>query len=143
MLTTFAPKAALEKMNKELNVRVVDLETKSIADAPRPATSRRLESRIEELTNRLHQESSAKSEKDRMHRTADKSVKDVQFQLMESDRQRLRLEEDVKAYEAKVQNLRDQQKAAVSASLGVGGLNLTLEYPGASAIGCGAKASSC
>ena len=42
--------ANLEKQIKELNVRIVDLETRAFAASPRPVpTSRRLESRIEEL----------------------------------------------------------------------------------------------
>lgn len=92
---------------KELNVRIVDLETKSYASSPRPVReSRRLESRIEELTSKLTQESKEKSETLRMSRTADKSVRDAKFQLMESDRQRVRLEDEVKAYEKKVDDLR-------------------------------------
>lgn len=41
-----------------------------------------------------------------MSRTADKSVRDTKFQLVESDRQRVRLEDEVKTYEKKVLDLR-------------------------------------
>lgn len=103
--------ANLEKQNKELNVRIVDLETKSL-NSPRPAstTSRRLESRIEELTNQLQQ---ASKDSVRVNRTADRSVRDTRYQLAEADRQRIRLEEEVKAYEAKVVTMRETMDALV------------------------------
>lgn len=103
--------ANLEKQIKELNVRVVDLETRSL-NSPRPATtSRRLESRIEELTKQLSQSSKDSS---RVHRTADKSARDAKFQLAEIDRQKERLEEEVKAYEAKVVSMRQAMDELVS-----------------------------
>jgi len=104
--------ANLEKQVKELNVRIVDLETKSYASSPRPVReSRRLETRIEELTSKLTQESKEKSDTLRMSRTADKSVRDTKFQLVESDRQRVRLEDEVKTYEKKVTDLRQSVDA--------------------------------
>lgn len=82
---------------------MIDLETKSL-NSPKPnASSKRLENRIEELTNRLSQ-----STKDgpRLHRTTDQSVRDVKSQLVEADRHRVRLEEEVKTYETKVLGMR-------------------------------------
>ena len=76
--------------------------------------SRRLENRIEELTSKLTQESKEKSETLRMSRTADKNVRDTKFQLIESDRQRVRLEDEVKTYEKKVLDLRQSVDALVS-----------------------------
>ncbi|KAI0325559.1 hypothetical protein GY45DRAFT_217193 [Cubamyces sp. BRFM 1775] len=88
--------ANLEKQVKDLNVRIVDLETKSL-NPPRPATtSRRLESRIEELTSQLTQ---SNKESSRIHVSADKALAEV-------ERQRLRLEEEVKGYETKIVNMR-------------------------------------
>ncbi|KAI0338330.1 hypothetical protein BDW22DRAFT_704784 [Trametopsis cervina] len=95
--------ANLEKQIKELNVRVVDLETRSL-NSPRPVTtSRRLESRIEELTNQLNQSTKDTS---RVNRSADKTARDARWQLAESDRARARLEEEVKNYEGKLLSLR-------------------------------------
>ncbi|KAF8514982.1 nonmuscle myosin heavy chain b [Gautieria morchelliformis] len=112
--------ANLEKQVKDLNVRIVDLETKSYASSPRPVReSRRLESRIEELTSKLTQESKEKSETLRMSRTADKSVRDTKFQLMESDRQRARLEDEVTAYEKKVGDLRQSIDALQTSESGL------------------------
>lgn len=93
---------------KELNVKLVEYETKALANAPRPSASRRQDVRIEELTSRLAQEEREKSEHAKLQRSADKSVRDLKFQLVEGDRQRLRLEEEAKANEAKVQKLRDE-----------------------------------
>ncbi|PVF93303.1 hypothetical protein CPB86DRAFT_715748 [Serendipita vermifera] len=100
--------AALEKANKELNIRMVEYEAKTYAITPQPTGSRRQEARIEELTNRLLQEEKEKSETAQLHRTADKTAREMKFQLMESDRQRLRLEEEVQSYEGKLQGLRQE-----------------------------------
>ncbi len=78
-------------------MRIVDLETKSLNPGPRPpTTSRRLESRIEELTSQLTQTS---KESSRMHVSTDKA-------LLEAERQRARLEDEVKNYESKIVNMR-------------------------------------
>ncbi|KZT39895.1 hypothetical protein SISSUDRAFT_984152, partial [Sistotremastrum suecicum HHB10207 ss-3] len=96
----------LEKQLKELKVQIVDLETRSYAAQPRPVTSRRLESRIEELTNKLNDEAREKTESQRMTRSADKSIRDAKTQLMESERQRLRLQEEIQSCENKIVNMR-------------------------------------
>jgi len=99
--------ANLEKHVKELNVRIVDLETKSYSNSPRPpTTSRRTESRIEELTNQLNQTNRDKPEGSRLQRSAEKIARDTKFQLAESDRARLKLEEERKASETQLQSLR-------------------------------------
>ncbi|KAG6866166.1 hypothetical protein C0991_008120 [Blastosporella zonata] len=96
--------ANLEKQIKELNVHIVDLETRSYSNSPRPPTvSRRTDSRIDELTSQLTKE---KGEGSRLQRSADKISRDTKFQLAESDRARVKLEEERKAYEAQVQSLR-------------------------------------
>ncbi|EIN05521.1 hypothetical protein PUNSTDRAFT_74683 [Punctularia strigosozonata HHB-11173 SS5] len=97
--------ATLDKQIKELKLRIVDLETKSFASSPRPP--RRMDSRIEELTSQLNQSSRDKTDSVRLQRTADQATRDVKYQLAESDRQRARLEDEIKGYEARVQNLRD------------------------------------
>ncbi|CCM01260.1 uncharacterized protein FIBRA_03309 [Fibroporia radiculosa] len=95
--------ASLEKQIKELNVRIVDLETRSLNSQRPSVTSRRLESRIEELTNQLNQSS---KDSVRLHRTVDKSARDANYQLAEAERQKSRLEEEVKSYEAKILDMR-------------------------------------
>lgn len=98
--------ASLEKQVKDANVRIVDLETKSM-NAPRPAaTSRRLESRIEELTNQLNQSTRDSS---RMHFTADKAVAEV-------ERQKARLEQEVQDYETRIKDMRQRMDELVGAT---------------------------
>jgi len=90
-------------------VRIVDLETRSYASSSRPPTgSRRIDSRIEELASQLNKDKS---------RSADKIAKDPKFQLAESDRQRAKLEEERKAYEVQLTNLRQAMDTLVRSSL--------------------------
>lgn len=95
----------MEKQVKELNVRIVDLETRSYANSPRPATiSRRVDGRIEELTNQLNQNN---RDRNALGRSAEKLAKDVKFQQSELERQRAKFEEEKKEYEARIQDLRN------------------------------------
>lgn len=112
-LTCLPRQATLEKQLKELNLRIIDLETKSYSRNPQSssaATIRRLESRIEELTNQLGQVT-----KD--HRRASLSS-DFSTQLVESERQRGKLEEEVQLYEEKVTAMRLQMDLMVSTLAG-------------------------
>lgn len=85
----------------------MDLETKSYTNSPRSTIStRRAESKIEELTNQLHQSGKEKSENSRSLRAADKLARDAKLQIVESDRQRQKLEEERKAYENQIEDLR-------------------------------------
>ncbi|KAG9311337.1 hypothetical protein JVU11DRAFT_8438 [Chiua virens] len=106
MILIIVSQAQLEKQVKDLNVRVVDLETKSYTATPGPnATIRQLQARIGELTAQLNLPVN-----DRRHsvtpRSPDKAVRDIQLQLQESERHRLKLEQDRKASEGQIQNLR-------------------------------------
>jgi myosin protein heavy chain len=95
----------------------VDLETKSYANSPRPATlSRRVDSRIEELTSQLSQSNRDRST---LGRSAEKLVKDAKFQQSELERQRLKFEEDRKAYEARIQDLRKALDTVVSSGIAI------------------------
>ena len=83
----------------------MDLETKSYANSPRPATiSRRVDNRIEELTNQLNQSS---REKSTLGRSAEKLAKDAKFQQSELERTKVKFEEERKEYEARIQDLRN------------------------------------
>lgn len=105
--------ATLEKQVKELNVHIVDLETRSYANSPRPGPSRRTESRIEELTGQLNQHKTDKNDTSRLQRSADKLAHDAKFQQAESERQRIKFEEERIAYEAHIQELRQSLDATV------------------------------
>jgi len=100
--------AELEKQIKELNVRLVDQETKSYSSSPRPsAQTKRLDAKVQELTAKLEKALKDKSEAGRSDRSSDKALRDLQFQLSESERGRLRVETELKGYETKVAKLRD------------------------------------
>lgn len=107
----FLPQASLDKQIKELNLRIVDLETKTLSlNSSRPSNvNRRLESRIEELQNQLSQSSKDSSRL----KTADKGTREVAMQLQESERQRSRLEEEVKSYETRVHTMRQSMDEMV------------------------------
>ena len=88
------------------------METKSYSRNPQSssaATIRRLESRIEELTSQLSQ---VTKEYRRASLSADK---DLAARLTESDRQRAKLEEELRLYEEKVKAMRLQMDVMVSA----------------------------
>ncbi|KAI6129291.1 hypothetical protein EDD16DRAFT_1471169, partial [Pisolithus croceorrhizus] len=98
----------LEKQVKELNVRIVDLETKAYANLPQPSTTiRQLEARIEELTQQLNQVSS-----DKRHstppRSSEKAFREMQLQLSESERKCFMLESDRKASQSQIESLREK-----------------------------------
>ncbi|KAJ3985572.1 nonmuscle myosin heavy chain b [Lentinula detonsa] len=85
--------ANLENQVKELNVRIIDLETKSYASSSRPATlSRKTDGRIEEITSQL-------TGKGHAHRLS----RDSKFDL---DRQRVKLDEERKGYEMQLATFR-------------------------------------
>lgn len=91
--SVFRHQANLENQVKELNVRIIDLETKSYASTSRPATlSRKTDSRIEEITSQL-------TGKGHAHRLS----RDSKFDL---DRQRVKLDEERKGYEMQLATLR-------------------------------------
>lgn len=96
-------------------MRIVDQETKSYTSSPRPSSqTKRLEARVQELTAKLDKALKEKSDAGRDDRSSDKAARELQFQLAETDRSRLRLEAEVKSYEAKVAKLRDAMDELVS-----------------------------
>lgn len=80
-------------------------------NSSRPSNvNKRLESRIEELQNQLNQSTKDSSRL----KTADKGTREAAAQLQESERQRSRLEEEVKSYETRVQTMRQSMDEMVS-----------------------------
>lgn len=107
--------ATLEKQVKELNLRIVDLETKSYSriqpsTSSSAATVRRLESRVEELTSQLSQATRER------HTASVSQNRDATFKLAETERQKVRLEEEVRSYEEKITNMRKLVNDMVSRS---------------------------
>jgi myosin protein heavy chain len=77
-----------------------------------------MENRIEELTSQLNQTNKDKNDTSGMQRSADKIAHDAKFQLAESDRQRVKLEDEQKAYETQILNLRQAMDSLVRILLG-------------------------
>ena len=95
----------------------MDLETKTLSlNSSRPSNvNKRLESRIEELQNQL-----SRAAKDNSGlKTVDKGSREATMQLQESERQRSRLEEEVKSYVARVKTMRESMDEMVGGFLKV------------------------
>lgn len=119
----FLLQASLDKQIKELNLRIVDLETKTLSfNSSRPSNvNKRLESRIEELQSQLNQSTKDSSRL----KSADKGTWETTMQLQESERQRSRLEEELKSYENRVLTMRQTMDEMVCDVLEVGFPGLT------------------
>lgn len=96
-------------------MRFVDQETKSYTSSPRPsAHTKRLEARVQELTEKLDRALKEKADAGKADRSSGNAARDVQFQLAETERGRLRLEAEVKSYENKIGKLRNAMDDLVS-----------------------------
>ncbi|KAF8551612.1 hypothetical protein OG21DRAFT_256077 [Imleria badia] len=125
--------AQLEKQVKDFNVRIVDLETKSYTSTPQPnATIRQLQARVEELTAQLSQATNDKRHSTPV-RSSDKAVRDIQLRLQESERHRLKLEEDRKAGESQIHTLRKKLDETQSSESELVRANRRLELQAAEA----------
>ncbi|CAG8563681.1 4096_t:CDS:10 [Ambispora gerdemannii] len=96
-------KIALEKQIKELNIKSLELETKSITS---PRGIKRLEQRLEEINTQLETETREKNEAHRQLRKNDRTIRELQYQLSERDKSKTRLEEEICKYEQKVSRMR-------------------------------------
>ena len=93
----------------------MDLETKTLSlNSSRPSNvNKRLESRIEELQNQLSQSTKDSSRL----KTADRGNREATIQRQESERQRSRLEEELKSYENRVNTMRQTMDEMVGDAL--------------------------
>src|SRR5205807_395600 len=94
----------LEKQVTELNVRIVEFETKSMTS---PKNLKRLETRLEELTLALNNETNEKNESISNLRKANRTTRELQYQLTEHDKSKSRFEQEIGRYEQKVGKLRE------------------------------------
>ncbi|CAE6451317.1 unnamed protein product [Rhizoctonia solani] len=75
--------ASLEKQVKELNLRLVDLETQAYTSSPRTPGTRRMDSRIEELANKIRSDSARENERIRGY---EETVVNMRSQLDQAQR---------------------------------------------------------
>ncbi|PKK63701.1 hypothetical protein RhiirC2_757866 [Rhizophagus irregularis] len=97
-------KIILEKQITELNAKVAELETKLSTS---PKNLKRLETRLEELTLAINNETNEKNESISNLRKANRTIRELQFQLEENDKSKLRFEQEICKYEQKVGKLRE------------------------------------
>ena len=96
-------KAALEKTVKDLQGRVVDLETKGYSSASQDV--RFLNGRVQELEHKLETQESAHAASLRSVRNVDRTVRDLQSQLARRDKITHQLNDDVAKGRDKIERL--------------------------------------
>ena len=69
---------------------------------------RRLESRVDELTNQLDIEQREKGEAVKTVRRQERTIRELQFQLSEKDKVRVKYDEDMEKLEGKLRKMKGQ-----------------------------------
>ncbi|KAJ4298768.1 class II myosin [Collariella sp. IMI 366227] len=96
-------KAALEKSLNELQLKLIDLETKGYSTGSQDIKF--LHKRIQELESQLEDHETERSKSQRSVRNVDRIVKDLQTQIDRKDKQNAQLSEDVGRMRDKVDKL--------------------------------------
>ncbi|KAH8589731.1 P-loop containing nucleoside triphosphate hydrolase protein [Bisporella sp. PMI_857] len=96
-------KAALEKSLKEVQVRLVDLETKGYSSASQDV--RFLHGRVQELEAQLEEQENERNKSQRSVRNVDRTVKDLQLQIERKEKANTSLQEDINRARDKVEKL--------------------------------------
>ncbi|KAK5637013.1 hypothetical protein RRF57_012725 [Xylaria bambusicola] len=96
-------KAALEKSLSEVQVRLVDLETKGYTTGSQDIKF--LHKRIQELETQLETQEDERSKSQRSVRNVDRVVKDLQSQIERKDKQTTQLNDDVSRLRDRVEKL--------------------------------------
>lgn len=99
-------KLATEKQLKELNSRILDLETSTLQSSS--GANRRLELRIEEVLAQLNSEIQEKNEALKNVRRLDRATRELQFQIGEKDKMRQRFEEEADKLDQKIKRMKQQ-----------------------------------
>lgn len=110
-------KAALEKSLNEVQLKLIDLETKGYPTASQDIKF--LHKRIQELESQLEHQETERSKSQRSVRNVDRTLKDLQTQLDRKEKQNTHLSEDVNRMRDKVDKLLktiDELQASESAN---------------------------
>lgn len=99
-------KIGFEKTIKDLQSRIFDLEASSLTKDS--SAHRRLESRVDELTNQLDIEQREKGEAVKTVRRQERTIRELQFQLSEKDKVRVKYDEDMEKLEGKLRKMKGQ-----------------------------------
>ncbi|KAK1448171.1 hypothetical protein CCUS01_11915 [Colletotrichum cuscutae] len=96
-------KATLEKSLNEIQIKLVDLETKGYSSASQDIKF--LHKRIQELESQLEEHENEKNKSQRSVRNVDRIVKDLQGQIDRKDKQNTQLQDDVARMRDKAEKL--------------------------------------
>ncbi|KAI9801053.1 MAG: hypothetical protein M1833_002921 [Piccolia ochrophora] len=96
-------KAALEKSVKELQLKLVDFETKTYSSASQDV--RFLHGRVQELERQLDAQEAERNKSQRSVRNVDRTVRDLQSQIERRDKTNTQLSEEVSKHRDKVERL--------------------------------------
>jgi predicted nuclease with TOPRIM domain len=99
----------IERQSKELQLRVVELETSIAADAISSRNGdKRLLSQVDALQLQLDSESKQKMEMVRETRKTERLIKELQEQLQERDKSKSKYEDEALRYEEKIKRMKTQ-----------------------------------
>ncbi|CZS98096.1 related to myosin II [Rhynchosporium graminicola] len=96
-------KAGLEKSLKELQVRLIDLETKGYSSSSQDV--RFLHGRVQELESQLEAQETERNKSQRSVRNVDRTVKDLQLQIERKEKANTSLQEDISRSRDKIEKL--------------------------------------
>jgi myosin protein heavy chain len=99
-------KLILEKSFKELSTRTFELEGLQLSRDTN--TTRRLENRVEELSQQLDAETKAKNEALKDARKQDRLIRELQFQAGDKEKVKARFEDDLEKQDQKYKKLKSQ-----------------------------------
>lgn len=102
---TRAQKSSIDKENKQLHMKVVDLEAQLLGS--KSHDTKFLNLKISELEKRLEEQSQQYAERSRTFRSNDRSVKDLMGQISQRDKAVQRMQEDLTRNETKIKGLQE------------------------------------
>ena len=101
----------LEKSLKELSSRLYEFEGLNLARES--TTTRRLESRLDELTVQLDNEQKEKNEALKNLRKSERTIRELQFQVQEKEKLKTKFDEDSDKLEMKLKKMKSQLEELV------------------------------
>ncbi|KAL7266983.1 class II myosin [Rhizina undulata] len=96
-------KAHLEKMVKDLQLKLVDLETKSYSSSSHDV--RFLHGRVQELEKQIEEQEKVRNQSERSVRNVDRTVRDLQAQIERRDKVNVQLEEEIAKGKEKLERM--------------------------------------
>ena len=101
-----------DKIVKDLNAKIFDLESSLLLKDSN--NNRRLEGRIEELTQALDKESMAKSELIKTVRKHERTLRELQFSISDKEKAKQKSEEEVEKLDSKLKKMKNALEELVN-----------------------------